>query len=305
MDEFSGKVVLVTGADVGMGREVALAFGARGAMVAANALTPVNLDETVSRVQAAGGEAEGYVADIASKLALQTMINEIIDQYGRLDILVQTASVEPKDALLDMDEWDWRRTLDVNLTGVFVMTQAVGRVMRSQRRGGAIVNVCSVLLEASQMNSRAAFYASQGGLQAFTLAAASEMAQYDIRVNAVCHGELNLETPAKSNPSIVRGLESAEPFPEKGLSNLDEYKYNTHPMEEDTDGDGGIDLFTGLAKHYSPVIYQHVDVSGDHSLGGKSDLIMNYDFDGQWVGEEKWDNLENHAGPATLYGPAF
>ena len=181
MDDITGKVVLITGAGDGIGRALAVAFAERGAIVAANALTPVNLDETIALIRAGGEKAQAYVADIASKLALQTMLNEIIDQYGRVDMLIQAGSVEPPDALLEMDEWDWRRTLDSNLTGPFLLMQSAGRVMREQG-GGVIVNLVSL-----DEKSRAAT-AGKMGLLALTQSAAAEFGAYNIRVNAVSSG---------------------------------------------------------------------------------------------------------------------
>ena len=189
MGDFGGKVVIITGAGQGIGRALALAFADRGAVIAANALTPINLDETIAQIRTAGGQAQAYVADIASKLALQTMLNEITDQYGRVDILVQSASVEPRDALLEMDEWDWRRMLDSNLTGPFLLMQSAGRIMREQG-GGVMVNLVCVDGE-----SRAAA-AGKTGLLALTQAAASEFAAHNIRVNAVSCGALGAETLA-------------------------------------------------------------------------------------------------------------
>lgn len=181
MGYFSGKVILITGADQGIGRALAEAFAEQGAIVAANALIPINLDESVARIQAHGGRAQAYVADIASKLALQTMLNEIIDRYGRLDILIQTAVVEPTDELLEIDEWDWRRTLDTNLTGPFLLMQSAGRIMREQG-GGVMVN-----LVCGEQKSRAAIPGKMG-LLALTQAAASEFRAYKIRVNAISCG---------------------------------------------------------------------------------------------------------------------
>ncbi len=176
-----GKVVLITGAGEGIGRALAVAFAEQGAIVAANALSPVNLDETLARIQTGGRKAQAYVADIASKLALQTMLNEIIDQYGCVDILIQAASVEPRDALLEIDEWDWRRTLDSNLTGPFLLMQSTGRVMREQG-GGVIVNLVSL------DEKRGAAGPGKMGLLALTQTAAAEFGTYNIRVNAVCSG---------------------------------------------------------------------------------------------------------------------
>ncbi len=181
MCEYKEKVVLITGAGLGIGRQLAEAFAALGAIVAANDLTPINLDGTISQIQVAGGQAQAYVADIASKLALQTMLNEIIDQYGRIDILIQTAIVDPPDPIFEMDEWDWRRTLDINLTGPFLLMQTVGRLMREQG-GGVIVNLISMDKKSS------AAVAGKSGLIGLTRAAATEFEQFGIRINAVCSG---------------------------------------------------------------------------------------------------------------------
>ena len=186
MGEFDGKLVLITGAGHDIGRALALAFAERGAVVAANALAPMDLDETVARVQAAGGQSQAYVADISSKLALQTMLNEIIDQYGHLDILIQAAGVEPRDVLLEIDEWDWRRMLDSNLTGPFLLMQSAGRIMREQG-GGVMVNVVCVDGE-----SRSAV-AGKMGLLALTQVAANEFEAYNIRVNALSCGVSEVE----------------------------------------------------------------------------------------------------------------
>ncbi|MBN2500305.1 MAG: SDR family NAD(P)-dependent oxidoreductase [Anaerolineales bacterium] len=180
MSDLHGKVVLVTGAGRGLGRTLAKALAERGATVAANDLTPIHIDTLVEEIEAQGGTAKAYLADVSKKLALQTMLNEVLDDWGRVDMLVNHAEVEPDDALLDMDEWDWRRTLDVNLTGVFTVMQSVGRVMRAQG-GGLIVNL---LVE----NPRGAAYAaSKGGLAALTRAAAEELASDSIRVELVTY----------------------------------------------------------------------------------------------------------------------
>ena len=113
-----------------------------------------------------------------SKLALQTMLNQIIDRYGRLDILIQAGGVSPRDALLEMDEWDWRRTLDANLTGPFLLMQSAGRIMREQG-GGLIVSLVHLDEE------RGAAAAGKKGLLALTQAAGAEFGTHNIHVNAL------------------------------------------------------------------------------------------------------------------------
>lgn len=184
-DEFKDKVVLITGAGRGLGRAIAEAFAARRAVVAANDLTPINLDTTLERIVSAGGRGKDYIFDISKKMAVQTLVDLVLTDWGRIDILVNHAVVRPRAALLNMDEWDWQRTLDVNLTGPFLMLQRVGQVMRYQS-GGAVVNIVSAIEDSQDWRGQAAFVASQMGLIGLTQQAASELAGDHIRVNAVC-----------------------------------------------------------------------------------------------------------------------
>ncbi|MBN1452824.1 MAG: SDR family NAD(P)-dependent oxidoreductase [Anaerolineales bacterium] len=189
MKDFKGKVVLITGAGKGAGRRLAVAFAKLGATVAANDISPINVDEVVEEINADGGNARAYIEDVAKKVGAQALVKQVEDDFGRIDILVNHAAVEPRSALLDMDEWDWHRTLDVNLTGAFLMTQSVGRMMREQG-GGVIINLIppdSGVTEAGRDESplRVAFLASMAGLGAFSQQATNELAPYGIRVHAV------------------------------------------------------------------------------------------------------------------------
>jgi NAD(P)-dependent dehydrogenase (short-subunit alcohol dehydrogenase family) len=185
--DLKDKVVLITGAGRGSGRALAKAFAERGALVAANDISPVNVDEVVNGILEQGGRAKAYIEDVAKKVGAQHIIKQVEDDFGQIDILINHAAVEPHVPLLDMDEWDWHRVLDVNLTGTFLMTQSAGRVMRARGRG-VIINLITAAQAPAGSETGAAFITSMSGLEGFTRQAARELSPYGIRVHAVESG---------------------------------------------------------------------------------------------------------------------
>jgi NAD(P)-dependent dehydrogenase (short-subunit alcohol dehydrogenase family) len=182
MSSLKDKVVLITGAGKGAGRALAEAFASRGARVAASDVSPVNVEPLAAGIVARGGTARSYVEDVAKKVGVQALIKSVEDDLGGIDILVNHAAVSPRFELLDMDEWDWHRTLDVNLTGAFLMIQSVGRTMRA-RGGGVIVNMIDD--PTSNAGKQAAYRASLAGLAALSDCAARELTPFGIRVFTV------------------------------------------------------------------------------------------------------------------------
>ncbi len=191
MTDLKDKVVLITGAGKGSGRLLAESFAKRGATLAANDISPINVEEVVDHIVAKGGRARAYIDDVAKKVGAQNIVKQVEDDFGRIDILINHAAVEPHVPLLDMDEWDWHRVLDVNLTGAFLMTQSAGRVMRAQG-SGVIINLIhgaagaiALVTESARDKNEAAFVASMCGLDEFTRQAARELNPSGILVFAV------------------------------------------------------------------------------------------------------------------------
>ena len=131
------------------------------------------------------GRIKAYVDDVAKKVGAQAVVKQVEDDFGKIDILINHAAVEPRVPLLNMDEWDWHRVLDVNLTGAFLMMQSVGRVMK-EKGSGVIVNL--IMANPLEAQKEAAFLASMNGLIALTLSAAEELLPFGIRVHAVGRG---------------------------------------------------------------------------------------------------------------------
>jgi len=198
MSKLTDKIFLITGAGRGVGRLLAQALAAEGAIIAANDITPINLDETIAYIHQAGGRAKDYVCDISKKMPIQAMLNEVMEDWGRLDILINNAHVDPNKTLLDIDEWDWRRTVDVNLTGPFLVAQSAGRIMK-EAGGGTIVNVLS------GGTGHTALKSNRMGLIGLTLELANEFSAYNIHVNAVSTASVGLPPEIREpvdNPSM-------------------------------------------------------------------------------------------------------
>src|SRR5215470_6457923 len=120
-------LALVTGAGRGTGRAIALALGAAGRRVAAIDVNPDGAERTAAELGALG---KALVADVSNKMAVQTLLYQLLEAGERLALLVNAAHVAPGSAALSMDEWEWNRTLDVNLKGAFLMAQTAARAMK-------------------------------------------------------------------------------------------------------------------------------------------------------------------------------
>ncbi len=171
----SERVVLLAGAGTPLGQELARQLAAQGWRVALNDLLPTRVQPLAVEIAAAGGHAIAAAADLTRKLALQTMLQGVLEHWGRVDALVLIPSVQPEGNLLDLDEWDWHRGIDATLTAGFLATQSIGRVMR-ELGSGVVVYV------GATGNSSPVFAAANAGLEALAETAAGELAAHNIRL---------------------------------------------------------------------------------------------------------------------------
>ncbi len=169
-------LTLVTGAGRGLGRSVALALGVAGARVAAIDVNPDTAERTAAEI---GARAAAHVVDVSNKMAVQTLLYALLEADERLELLVNAAQVAPANTALKLDDWEWDRTIDVNLKGAFLMSQTVARAMK-ETGGGLILN----LLRPPD-SSHAAVRAARAGLVGLTEALRAEWAPYGVRVAAL------------------------------------------------------------------------------------------------------------------------
>jgi len=191
------RVAFVTGAAQGIGRRTAEVLAARGYALALNDLqTPA---ETLESVASLGADAVAVVGDVSSEEAVAMMSEGALRHFGHVDVLVNNAGISLINPAEETSAAQWRRVLDVNLLGPFLLSQALGRTMLA-RGTGSIVNVASIagLLGVAD---RAAYNASKHGLIGLTRTLAAEWGGRGVRVNAVCPGWVKTEMDAKDNGS--------------------------------------------------------------------------------------------------------
>ena len=186
------KIAIVTGASGGIGRAIVLHLAAAGATVVCNYCTNQQKAEAVVQAaREAGGSAVSMQGDVRSFIAMEAMTTSVVAQFGRIDILVNNAGITRDELLLSMSDKDWRDVIETNLYGAFNSTKAVAQQMMFQKKG-RIINISSVAGERGG-RGQTNYAASKGGLNAFTRAAAIELAPKNITVNAVAPGVIETE----------------------------------------------------------------------------------------------------------------
>jgi 3-oxoacyl-[acyl-carrier protein] reductase len=188
-------VAIVTGASRGIGRAIALELAKEGATVVVNyARSAEAALEVVQMIEQQGGTAIAIAADVSVPEQVDTLVAKTVETYGRVDVLVNNAGITRDTLLLRMSLEDWQAVINLNLTGVFLCTRAVSKLMLKQKRG-RIINIASV---AGQMGNpgQANYSAAKAGVIGFSKTVAKELASRGITVNAVAPGFIATEMTA-------------------------------------------------------------------------------------------------------------
>ena len=182
----SGKRALITGGTHGLGMAMAKGLGQAGAELIINGHTKEKMNEALAEYSHAGLKAHGYLFDVTDEDSVIRSIEQIEKEVGPIDILVNNAGVIVRTPLLDLSVADFRKVVDIDLAGPFIVSKYVAKNM-AKRKSGKIINICSMMSELGRDNV-SAYAAAKGGLKMLTKNMATELARYNIQVNGIGPG---------------------------------------------------------------------------------------------------------------------
>lgn len=215
MGLLKGKTAIITGASRGIGRGIAKVFSEQGANVAFTYSSSVQAAEELEKeLSAFGVKVKGYQSDAADFNQAQTLVDEVVKEFGTVDVLINNAGITKDNLLMRISEEDFDKVIEVNLKSVFNMTKAVQRIML-KNKAGSIINMSSVVGvkgNAGQTN----YAASKAGVIGFSKSVALELGSRNIRCNAVAPGFIETEMTDKLSPEVVDGWRNAIPLKRGG-----------------------------------------------------------------------------------------
>ena len=217
MLDFNGQVVIVTGAGSpkGIGRTIAQTFARQGATVVLTDINQEGVAANAREIEAMGGKAYGVAGNICDKASVDALIADVMAKYGRIDVLVNNAGISQKVTVADMTMADIQRIFNVNMFGLFQITQAVCEVMKKQNYG-RIVHLSSVSgMRGGGVFGGAHYSASKAAVLGFSKNLAREVSQYGITTNCVCPGLINTEIwksmPKEQADAVIAGIPMGRP----------------------------------------------------------------------------------------------
>ncbi|PKP52333.1 MAG: beta-ketoacyl-ACP reductase [Bacteroidetes bacterium HGW-Bacteroidetes-1] len=215
MKLLEGKVALITGGARGIGKALALRFAAEGAAIAFSDLKmDEHMEATEKEIQAFGVKAKGFASNASSLQDSEKLAEDVIAEFGRIDVLINNAGITRDNLLMRMTEQDWDLVMAVNLKSVFNLTKSVQRTMIKQR-GGSIINMSSVVGvngNAGQSN----YSASKAGMIGFTKSIAQELGSRNVRCNAIAPGFIETEMTHKLPDDVRQQWVSTIPLRRSG-----------------------------------------------------------------------------------------
>lgn len=184
--DLTNKRALVTGGTHGLGMAIAEGLAMAGAELVISSTTPEKLNEALAYLKNKGYKATGYIFDITDEKLAAEQVENIVKNDGEIDILVNNAGIIKRELAINMSVADFRKVIDVDLVGAFIMSQLIGRRM-IERKSGKIINICSLMSELGRDNV-SAYASAKGGLKMLTRNLATEWAKYNVQVNGIGPG---------------------------------------------------------------------------------------------------------------------
>ncbi|EPS59532.1 hypothetical protein M569_15273, partial [Genlisea aurea] len=209
-------VAVVTGASRGIGKSIALTLGKAGCKVLVNyARSSTEAEQVCNEIEASGGQAIAFGGDVSKEADVDSMIKAAVDTWGTVDVLINNAGITRDGLLMRMKLAQWQEVIDLNLTGVYLCTQAAAKLMAKKRKG-RIINIASVVGLAGNVG-QANYSAAKAGVIGLTKTVAKEYSSRNITVNAVAPGFIASDMTSKLNPDIIKKLLQGIPLGRFGL----------------------------------------------------------------------------------------
>jgi NAD(P)-dependent dehydrogenase (short-subunit alcohol dehydrogenase family) len=211
--DLSGKVAVVTGGTKGIGKAISLALAEAGADVVPTSRTLEDVKKTVAEIESLGRASLAITTDVSKSDQVEGLIKAVVEKFGRVDILVNNAGISPYYKRAEtVTEEEWDQVINVNLKGVFLCSQAAGRVMIEQK-WGRIINIASIGAVVG-LPKLVTYCASKGGIAQMTKVLAAEWARHNILVNCIApaYTETEMTAGMRNSPQILEQLTGATPL---------------------------------------------------------------------------------------------